>query len=105
MILIALLLAAAAAGDPTQTAPSPEVAPVISPAVIVAKAPDGATASAPAPATPAAVDKVTCHSDIRTGTRFGSTKECHTEREWRRIDGERVTAMDKATGMKWSETQ
>jgi alpha-beta hydrolase superfamily lysophospholipase len=59
--------------------------------------PDGATAAAPAISTaaPAAApvqavsadaDKVVCHvGPAPTGSRLGSTRECHTQREWDRM--------------------
>ena len=99
MIVTALLIVAAAA-DPAPAPPAPPAPPSAqrTAAAVATKAP-----IAPPGRVAAVPDKVICHSDIKTGSRFGSTKECHTAAEWRQIDGERVTNMDKATAMKWSQ--
>ena len=60
-------------------------------ATAAAPAVAGAPSTAPAPVADADADKVVCHiGPAPTGTRLGSTRECHTQREWDRIRQEQA---------------
>ena len=75
-----------AAADPSATTQESAAAPVAAPAPVAPAAPAAAPAAAAATVQSADADKVVCHvGPAPTGSRLGSTRECHTQREWDRI--------------------
>ena len=85
-----LILALAVSGFVSVAAADPAAAPnsTTAAAPVAARAPTTAAAPAAAAATvqSAEADKVVCHvGPAPTGSRLGSTRECHTQREWDRI--------------------
>ena len=81
-----------AAADPSATTQESAAAPVAAPAPVTPAAP----AATAAPVQSADADRVVCHiGPAPTGSRLGSTRECHTQREWDRIQQEQSSIVSK----------
>src|SRR5690348_6119626 len=85
-----------AAADPSATNQDSAPAPVAVPTPVTPATPAPAPAVAAAPVQSADADRVVWHvGPAPTGSRLGSTRECHTQREWDRIQQEQSSIVSK----------